>query len=272
MKKASGYYSADPDTIHVLDGFNPREVFETDDLEADIAQNGVRVSLLVRKAPKAAEHGKALELIDGERRLRCALAANLETVPVKVETFTDQAEGLFVALSTGSGGRPLDALEESRAIVNLIELGWAPSQVAERWGRTEAWVSQRRSLENLSAKARNALREGKITYSLARNLATVDGATAQNEKLKAAIAKAKRKAPAGPSDSTPSNGDPTAEIPPKAPAGISSRPGLKDIRKIAEAISMVSSDAKFSPDDLVSVLKWVCGEMDEADMQDAIGI
>lgn len=255
MQAATNYFNVSPHAIHVIDGFNPREIFDVGDLSKDIAINGVRIPLIVRKSGDKAEHGKPLELVDGQRRLTCAIASNLKNVPVNVATFDSAADGLFLALTTGAGAKPLDWIEEGTAIEALVKLGWGPRDIAEKWGRTEAFVSQRRSLLKLSGSVKKALRKGAITYTLARELAKIDVHKAQNDRMRDEIEKAKTKG----KNKAGSDVDADAEQTKSTGSG-PARPPKKHMRQMIEELEQLVPETRFTVDDMATVLKWGMGD------------
>jgi ParB/RepB/Spo0J family partition protein len=113
-------------------------------LTASIARHGVLMNLLVRPI-KAGRY----ELVYGERRLRCAIAAGLAEVPVIIRDMDDH-EAHVLALTGNLQRGDLHFLEEAAAVAGLVNEGWSLTEVAAEVGRPSSWVARRRRLVNLS--------------------------------------------------------------------------------------------------------------------------
>lgn len=103
-----------------LPASQPRRYFDEEKLAQlvqSVKAHGVLEPLLVRPSNQAGQY----ELVAGERRLRAAQAAGLETVPVSLRDFTDQ-EALQVALMENLQREDLNPVEETEAIMDLLAL------------------------------------------------------------------------------------------------------------------------------------------------------
>jgi ParB family chromosome partitioning protein len=159
----------------------PRQEFEPAalaELAQSVREHGVLQPLLVTELPR--EAGVAFpeyQLIAGERRLRAAEAAGLETVPVTVREGVPRDQ-LELALIENVQREDLNPLEEARAYKRLIDdFGLTQQQVAERVGRSRTAVTNRLRLFELPPQALEALVEGTISEGHARALlplATLD--------------------------------------------------------------------------------------------------
>ena len=114
-----------------------------------MAAQGVIEPLIVSLHPETP--GRYL-LVAGERRWRAAGLAGLATVAVVVRELTAE-QRLAVQLVENIDREALSILEESSAVVRLVEFGRKPKEVAGLLGKTQAWVSLRRKI----AEHRNAL-------------------------------------------------------------------------------------------------------------------
>jgi ParB family chromosome partitioning protein len=139
--------------------FQPRRVFreeELDDLVTSVRERGVLQPLLVRRA----ETG--YELIAGERRLRAARAAGLETVPVIVLDVPDR-EALELALVENLQREDLNVIEEAEGYQALTDqFNLTQEQVAGRVGKARASVANALRLLDLPDTVRAALAAGQI--------------------------------------------------------------------------------------------------------------
>lgn len=142
------------------------------ELAASIRTQGVMQPILVR--PVAPDK---YEIIAGERRVRAARLAGLETVPVLVRQVSDQAAAAM-ALIENIQREDLNPLEEAQGIQRLIdEFGFTHEQAAEAVGRSRSAVSNLLRLLNLAASVQTMLMAGDIDMGHARALLAVDAAT-----------------------------------------------------------------------------------------------
>lgn len=158
----------------------PRRNFEERalrELSHSIQQYGILQPLTVRKT----ENG--WELIAGERRLRAARLAGLETVPC-LETKVDYQESALLALVENIQRRDLHYFEEAAAISILLkETGMTQEAVAERLGRSPSAVANKLRLLRLDSDCRTVLIQEGLTERHARCLLQLDDA---EERLAAA--------------------------------------------------------------------------------------
>lgn len=113
-------------------------------LVASIARHGVQENLVVR--PAAAGR---YQLIFGERRLHCAVAAGHTEVPVVVRPL-DAHEARVLTLAESLRRGQLSFLEEADAVSGLVDEGWTLEQVAAEVGKPLSWVARRQRLRNLT--------------------------------------------------------------------------------------------------------------------------
>jgi len=143
----------------------PRTTFDAralDELRASIAAFGVLVPVIVR------ERGDGYELIAGERRVRAAQAAGLDTIPAIVRS-ADDRESLEVAIIENLQRENLDPLEEAMGFQHLMEAhAFTQEQVAERVGKSRPAVANALRLLSLSDAIKALVREGRLTAGHAR--------------------------------------------------------------------------------------------------------
>lgn len=109
-------------------------------------------------------------LIAGERRMRAARLAGLDSVPVVVKDVAPQAL-LELALVENLVRSDLSPLEEAQAYRQLIEdFGLTQQAVAERVGRSRVSITNTLRLLNAPDEVREALLRGEITEGHARAL------------------------------------------------------------------------------------------------------
>ena len=146
----------------------PRSHFNEESLAmlADsIKELGVLQPLLVRALDES-----QYELIAGERRLRAAKRAGLQTVPVIVRD-ADNATSLAHAIVENIQREDLNPLEEAAAFQQLIEdFELTHEDVAVRVGKSRASVSNTLRLLQLSTGIQRYVRDGQIKMGHARAL------------------------------------------------------------------------------------------------------
>ena len=157
----------DIDAIHVEDGFNPRTEFNSDEhreLVASIEQHGIAQALTVR--PNGGTH---YILVAGERRLRAARDAGLRRVPVLIR---DGDGALAAALAENLIRADLNPVEEAQAILRLAELEKLATnkEMAERIGKSAAYVGDRRRLLKLPEECLPFFASGAVPLEAERNL------------------------------------------------------------------------------------------------------
>src|SRR5205085_8227372 len=128
----------------------PRQVFDEDalaELTHSIREFGVLQPVVVR------DDTQGYELVMGERRLRAAIAAGLETIPAIVRSTGDDAM-LPDALLENIHRAQLNPLEEAAAYQQLLEeFGTTHDELAQRIGRSRPQVSNTIRLLNLPLAA-----------------------------------------------------------------------------------------------------------------------
>jgi ParB family chromosome partitioning protein len=139
----------------------PRTEFDPEALEhlaSSIAQNGVLQPLLVKPLP-----GARFELVAGERRLRAAKLAGLETVPAFVRAELD-ANTLELALIENMARVDLNPVDAARACAALVDdLGLSKEEVARRVGKSRVAVSNLIRLLGLPDEVIAMIEDGQLS-------------------------------------------------------------------------------------------------------------
>ena len=164
--------------------WQPRVHFDDAKLQemaASIREHGVVEPLLVRA------RGDGFELIAGERRLRAARLAGLESVPVVVREMDDR-EVLEVTLIENLQRADLAALEEATAFARLMdEFGATQEEVAKRVGRSRPAVANTIRLLALPEAVREELRQERLSAGHARALLALESAAEQTALAREAV-------------------------------------------------------------------------------------
>ena len=162
----------------------PRTVIDPTQLEelaASIRQYGIIQPLLVTEE-HGADGSTTYQLIAGERRLRAAKAAGLETVPVTIRQTTPQ-ELLEIAIVENVQRADLNPIEEALAYQRLIgEFGLTQREVAERVGKSRTAITNTLRLTELPADVRASIISGAISEGHGRALL---GLPSEGERLAA---------------------------------------------------------------------------------------
>src|SRR3954470_19892685 len=160
----------------------PRQVFDDEALEElthSVKEFGLLQPIVVRERPRD-DGGVGYELIMGERRLRAARAAALETVPAIVRDTTDDAL-LRDALLENIHRVQLNPLEEAAAYQQLLEeFGATHEERASRIGRSRSQVTNTIRLMKLPVKVQTRVAAGVISAGHARALLGLADAEAQD--------------------------------------------------------------------------------------------
>ena len=145
----------------------PRQVFEERglrELAASIRRHGILQPLTVRRA------AEGWELVAGERRLRAARLAGLESVPC-METEVDEEESALLALIENLQRRDLHYFEEAEAVADYIRRsGVTQEEAAATLGRSPSTVANKLRLLRLSPACRERLTEAALSERHARAL------------------------------------------------------------------------------------------------------
>ncbi len=161
----------------------PRQVFDEESLEElshSVREFGLLQPIVVRENGVAAGGRQSYELIMGERRLRAARAAGLDTVPAIVRDTTDDAM-LRDALLENIHRVQLNPLEEAAAYQQLLEeFGATHEELASKIGRSRSQVTNTIRLMKLPVKVQTRVAAGVISAGHARALLGLQDADAQD--------------------------------------------------------------------------------------------
>jgi ParB family chromosome partitioning protein len=146
----------------------PRTDFEPEALTAlaeSIQARGVLQPIVVRPLP-----GGSYELVAGERRLRAAKLAELQTIPAVVRE-TDEGERLELALIENMARADLNPIEEARACATLVDdLGLTKEELGRRVGRSRAAISNLIRLLELPDEVLTAIGDTRLSEGHGRAL------------------------------------------------------------------------------------------------------
>ena len=151
-------------------GNQPRKRFDEEPLQelaSSIREHGVLQPVLVRPL------GEFYEIIAGERRWRAAEIAGLQTIPALVKELPD-VDAAEISLVENLQREDLSAIEEARAYKYLLEqYDYTQELVAERVGKSRAYVANTIRLLNLSPEITEMIDRKQISPGHARALLAI---------------------------------------------------------------------------------------------------
>ena len=164
---------------------NPRKRYDRNklaDLTESVRRQGIITPLLVR--PVQYLVGLGYEIAAGHRRKRAAEEAGLEYVPCIIREMDDRAllEVLTIENLQREDVHPLEEAEGYRELLTMH--GYDAATIADKIGKTPAYVHGRLALLDLVPVVRTAFFEDRITIGHAKLIARLD-AKRQNEALAA---------------------------------------------------------------------------------------
>lgn len=158
--------------------YQPREYFDEQalkELADSIKEHGVVQPIIVKKSIKG------YEIIAGERRTRAAKMAGLDKIPAIIREFNDQ-EMMEIALIENIQRENLNPIEEAEAFAKIIENNnFTQEQVAQKFGKSRSHITNLLGLLNLPQKAKELVKEQKISMGHAKVLSKISDEDLVNE-------------------------------------------------------------------------------------------
>jgi len=152
--------------------FQPRQSFNEDkinELSLSIAKHGVLSPILVRETGAG-----GYELIAGERRLRAAKKAGLQTLPCLIDSAEDQVS-LELALIENLQREDLNPIEEARGYDRLKrEFNLTQENISEVTGKARSSIANAMRLLNLPQSIIDLLYSGDLEKGHAKILASME--------------------------------------------------------------------------------------------------
>jgi len=151
--------------------YQPRTQMDTDAINAlaeSIKQQGVMQPIIARATGPVSD--RKFEVIAGERRLRAAKVAGLETVPVILKDVDDE-HAAIMALIENIQREDLNPIEEARGLKRLLEeFALTHDQIASVIGRSRSATSNLLRLLNLAPNVQDMLLASRLDMGHARAL------------------------------------------------------------------------------------------------------
>jgi len=159
--------------------YQPRRTFDEEALEelaTSIKTHGIIQPVIAQR-----DVDGSYFIIAGERRTRASIIAGLETIPVILSEFRDDAK-LEVALIENIQREDLNPIEEAMAYQAIISIGHLTQQeLAERVGKSRPSITNSLRLLQLSLEMQEALKEGKLSTGHAKVLLGVEDEVKRRE-------------------------------------------------------------------------------------------
>ena len=150
----------------------PRKYFDEaliEELARSIAEHGVVQPVLV------ARNGERYQLIAGERRLRAAKKAGLDTIPAVVKQGATKSDVLQLAIIENVQRADLNPIEEAVAYRQLHdEFQLTQDEIARRVGKERSTVANSLRLLKLPDSVKQLVAGGQLSMGHARALLAVD--------------------------------------------------------------------------------------------------
>ncbi|RKD31379.1 nucleoid occlusion protein [Thermohalobacter berrensis] len=148
--------------------YQPRKNFNKRTLEElcqSIISYGVLQPISVRKICES-----SYELVAGERRLRAAEMANLETIPAVIVDMQDE-DSAVLALIENLQREDLNFIEEAEGYYNLInDHGFTQQELAKRVGKNQSTIANKLRILRLPDEVKKIILENGLTERHARAL------------------------------------------------------------------------------------------------------
>jgi ParB family chromosome partitioning protein len=152
----------------------PRRFFDPQalgELAQSIAEHGLLQPVVVRP------HQGHFQLVAGERRLRAAKIAGLNSIPAIIMELTDR-QVAEIALVENLQREDLNPIEEADAYRRLIEeFNLTQEAMAQRLGKSRPTIANTLRLLNLTPAVQEMVSQGKLSPGHARTLLSLAGET-----------------------------------------------------------------------------------------------
>jgi len=165
--------------------FQARQRFtELEELADSIRAHGFTTRLRVRPHPSLPN---TFELVYGERRLRAAGIAGLDSVPCEIADHSDD-DLVEIGLAENIQRRDLDPLEEARAFATFIEQrGYSVRRLAERIGKDKSYVEDRLVLLRMPADVQEMVAQRPDSLRSAREISKLEEPAARQSLISGVV-------------------------------------------------------------------------------------
>lgn len=147
--------------------YQPRKTFDEtalNELAMSIKEHGIIQPIVVRKSLFG------YDILAGERRYRAAKIAGMDSVPVVIKNFDEEAM-MELAVLENIQREDLNIIEEAKGYEMLLDkLGWTQQVLADRMGKSRVHVTNVVRLLKLPTKVQDLLEKQTITMGHAKVL------------------------------------------------------------------------------------------------------
>lgn len=140
---------------------NPRiDAASVTELVDSIREHGIEVPLVAAMHPTGVGH----VVLAGHRRLTAALQVGLAEVPVQIrDDLTDARDQLAFMATENMHRDQLTAVEESRLVQDMLDLGMTQAEVAKQTALGKKRIAERVKLSKLAEQTGDKVHRGQIT-------------------------------------------------------------------------------------------------------------
>jgi ParB family chromosome partitioning protein len=160
--------------------YQPRKAFNEasiEELARSVREHGIVQPIVVTRTSDS-----HYRLIAGERRLRAAQRAGLQTVPAVIKELLKESDSLQIALIENIQREDLNPIEEAGAYHQLHdEFGLTQEEISRRVGKERSTVANFLRLLRLPDSVKELLAAGQLTMGHARALLSVDSVQRQEQ-------------------------------------------------------------------------------------------
>jgi ParB family chromosome partitioning protein len=158
--------------------YQPRKVFNEasiEELARSVREHGIVQPLVVSRTADS-----RYRLIAGERRLRAAQRAGLQSVPAVIKELMKDGDALQIALVENIQREDLNPMEEAAAYHQLHnEFGLTQEEISRRVGKERSTIANFLRLLRLPDRVKKLLASGQLSMGHARALLSIDSAKRQ---------------------------------------------------------------------------------------------
>ena len=160
--------------------YQPRKAFNEasiEELARSVREHGIVQPIVVTRTSDS-----HYRLIAGERRLRAAQRAGLQSVPAVIKELLKEGDSLQIALIENIQREDLNPIEEAGAYHQLHdEFGLTQEEISRRVGKERSTVANFLRLLRLPDSVKELLAAGQLTMGHARALLSVESAKRQEQ-------------------------------------------------------------------------------------------
>ena len=169
---------------------HPRRTFRDESLHemaVSIERHGVLQAILARPWPEVIPKPHPdvqLEIVAGERRYRASMLAGVETIPATVRSLSD-TETLEIQILENLQREEVHPLEEAEGYqILMLRTNYSVDQLAEKVGKSKAYIYARLKLCAITGDAREAFMAGTLSASVALLIARIPVPALQHKATK----------------------------------------------------------------------------------------